>query len=190
MSLGLLVLPCMLVGAIVGTLHLIFPAALLFLFAIPSRKPYRLCVDAVMWAWLKGAAALLEMVAGVRIHTSGDDAPRPSDRVVVIVLNHHCRLDWMFFWCVASRLRLLEGGALKVALKEGLRRVPFFGWAVQAFLYIFFRRNDREADLAVAEHLDPLLVGAVAVGVDHCVAREVADGLGLQAGQCSHPDPL
>ena len=103
---GPLVLPCLIVGAIVGTTHFIFPAALVFLLAFPSRRAYRACVDAVQWAWLSGAAALLEMVARVKVVTSGDDMPHPSDRVVVIVLNHHCRLDWMFFWCLAARLKV------------------------------------------------------------------------------------
>jgi len=142
-----LVLPGLVMTAIVGTVHLIFPAAAIFLFLVQARRPYRACVDAVEWLWLSGASALLERCAGVKICTSGDDAPC-RDRVVLIVLNHHCRLDWMFFWPVAHRLRLLSGGALKIALKENLRRAPFFGWAMQAFLFIFLRRNDRDGDLA------------------------------------------
>ena len=142
-----LVLPGLIMTAIVGTVHLIFPAAAIFLFLAQARRPYRACVDAVEWLWLSGASALLERCAGVNICTSGDDAPC-RDRVVLIVLNHHCRLDWMFFWPIAHRLRLLSGGALKIALKENLRRAPFFGWAMQAFLFIFLRRNDRDGDLA------------------------------------------
>ena len=136
------------VTAIIGTVHLILPAALLFLVAIPWRRPYRACVNVVEWAWLSGAAAAIELFGGVAVSTSGDDAARSSDRAVVIVLNHHCRLDWMFFWCAAARLRLLRAGALKIALKEALRFAPFFGWAMQSFLFIFLRRNDREGDLA------------------------------------------
>jgi len=144
---GLLVLPGLVITAIVGTVHLIFPAAAVFLLLAQTRRPYRACVDAVEWLWLSGASALLERCAGVNICTSGDDVPC-HDRVVLIVLNHHCRLDWMFFWPVAHRLRLLEGGMLKIALKENLRSAPFFGWAMQAFLFIFLRRNDRDGDLA------------------------------------------
>ena len=36
---------------------------------------------------------------------------------------------------------------LKIALKEPMRKIPFFGWAMQAFLFIFLARNDREGDL-------------------------------------------
>ena len=116
--LGLIVLPSLILTAIVGTVHLIFPAALAFLFLARWRRPYRACVDAVEWLWLSGAAALIERCGGVRISTSGDDGPC-TDKVVLIILNHHCRLDWMFFWSVAARLRLLSGGALKIALKGG-----------------------------------------------------------------------
>jgi lysocardiolipin and lysophospholipid acyltransferase len=158
---GLLVLPCLMATAIVGTVHFIFPAAVAFLFALQDRKRYRAIVDAVEWAWLTGAAALIELVAGVRIHTSGDVTPVPSDRAVLIVLNHHCRLDWMFFWCVAARLQLLRGGAFKIVLKEGLRNAPFFGWATQAFLFLFLKRNDRDGDLA-----------ALQGGIEHCVHHD------------------
>ena len=97
---GQLVLPGMIFTALVGTVHLILPAAALFLFALRWRTPYRTVVDAVEKLWLSGAAAMLETFGSVRIRTSGDDAPVTSDKCVVVILNHNCRLDWMFFWCL------------------------------------------------------------------------------------------
>ena len=132
--------------AIVGTVHIIF-VAFISLFPL-SRRAYRAVVDFVQWTWLANAAGLIELLAGVRIHADVDDlaAPHAGDRVVLIVMNHHCRLDWMFFWAVAARLR--RCGTLKIALKDPMRKIPWFGWAMQAFLFIFLRRNDREGDLS------------------------------------------
>ena len=146
--LGRVVLPCLIFTAMVGTVHMIFPAALLFLYVCPLRQLYRVVVDAVAMAWLTGAAAAVELLGGVKVTTSGDAKPPSSDRGIIIVLNHHCRLDWMFFWCCAVRLNLLRGGALKIALKDSLKKAPFFGWAMQAFLFTFLSRNDRAGDLA------------------------------------------
>ena len=158
---GPIVLAGLVLTAIVGTLHIIFPAVIVLLFLLPfSRRPYRIVVNFVEWLWLSEAAALIESVAGVEIRMSGDVAKRPEDRAVVIVLNHHCRLDWMFFWCAAARLGLLRGGALKIALKEGLRSAPFFGWAMQAFNFSFLSRADRCTDLS-----------RLRAAADHCVGH-------------------
>lgn len=85
-------------------------------------------------------------MAGVRLSVLGDGPPSTAPRECSIVIcNHHCRLDWMFLWCLFVRYRQL--GGLKICLKSELKRAPFFGWGMQAFLFIFFDRNDREADL-------------------------------------------
>ena len=78
----------------------------------------------------------------------------------------------MFLWCVAARYR--TAGRLRIALKEGLKRAPFFGWAMQSFLFIFLARNDRAADLTrieenlrhVADRGDPLSLLIFPEGTD------------------------
>ena len=61
-----------------------------------------------------------------------------------MICNHHCRLDWLYLWPVVMRHG--RCASLHVTLKDSLRSAPFFGWAMQAFLFIFLRRTDREAD--------------------------------------------
>ena len=140
--LGRIVMPALIVTAIWGTVHFILLAAL---FLLPvSRAAYRKVVDAVEWCWLTNAAALIELVAGVRILAMGDQL-RSTDKRVLVICNHNCRLDWMFIWCLAARVGLLS--TLKIALKDNLRKAPYFGWACQAFLFIFFSRKNREGDL-------------------------------------------
>ena len=116
------------------------------------------------------------MVAGVHIAATGD-ALAASDKRIIIICNHNNRLDWMFLWCLAARV----GGiaTLKIALKEGLRRAPFFGWATQAFLFVFFSRKDRQGDLGRLRatvghclgHGDGVAFLIFPEGTDLCVAR-------------------
>ena len=131
------------VTAISGTVHAILPAVILLMPF--SRSAYRAVVDTVEWAWLTNASALIELVAGVEVIATGV-RPAPNDKRMIILCNHNNRLDWLFLWCLASRIGLCS--SLKIALKEGLRKAPFFGWATQAFLFVFFSRKDRNGDLA------------------------------------------
>ena len=142
MVLGRVVIFVLVITAIIGTVHAILLAAIVL--APFSRSAYRTVVEAVEWTWLTNAAAMIEMIAGVNIRTTGD-LLLGTDRRILIICNHNNRLDWMFLWCVAARVGLCS--TLKIALKDSLRRAPFFGWAMQAFLFVFLRRNDREGDL-------------------------------------------
>ena len=140
--LGRTVLFALIFTAVIGTVHAILIAAIVL--APFSRSAYRTVVEAVEWTWLTNAAAMIEMIAGVNIRATGD-ALLGSDRRVLIICNHNNRLDWMFLWCLAARVGLCS--TLKIALKDSLRRAPWFGWAMQAFLFVFLRRNDRDGDL-------------------------------------------
>jgi lysocardiolipin and lysophospholipid acyltransferase len=145
--LGRAVMPLMIVSAIWGTVHFILLAAIVFLPF--SRAAYRMVVDAVEWCWLTNAAAMIELLAGVRIVATGESL-RSTDKRVLIICNHNCRLDWMFLWCLAARVGCCS--TLKIALKDNLRKAPYFGWACQAFLFIFFSRKNREGDLDRLRH--------------------------------------
>ena len=108
---------------------------------------YRCVVDAVALSWFTLAAALLETIGGVEIVATGDAGPVAADeRFSLVLANHHCRLDWMFLWCLVARQR--TASRLKIALKAGLRAAPAFGWAMQAFLFVFLSRANREHDLS------------------------------------------
>ena len=140
--LGRLVMPALFITAIWGTVHFILLAVIIFLPF--SRTIYRAVVDMVEWMWITNASALIELVAGVQITVTGDSL-LTGDKHILVICNHNNRLDWMFLWCLAARLGLCS--SLKIVLKESLRKAPFFGWAMQAFLFVFFSRSDRERDL-------------------------------------------
>jgi len=161
---GALLLLCLLTTAYIGVVHLILPAAVVLLpVPIPAaRTAYRCVVDAVALSWFTLAAALLETLGGVEIVATGDAGPVATDeRFSLVLANHHCRLDWMFLWCLVARQR--TAGRLKIALKAGLRAAPAFGWAMQAFLFVFLSRANREHDLSRLSRL-----------LEHCVKRRDA----------------
>ena len=155
------ILLLLLLSAAIGTIWIILPASVLML--VPSTSTlalYRAVVRFVQHWWLAFAAALIEKVARVRVTVSGCLPRRGDTGAAIIVCNHHCRLDWMFLWCLCARAGWL--GALTIMLKSPLKQVPLFGWACQAFHFVFLRRNDRKRDL---ETIGSLLRYLVALGV-------------------------
>ena len=144
---GLLLPLVLFIAALFGSVGVILPAAVLLLATRGHFLPvYRWIVDSCSFAWFTLSSALLEWLARVRVVVRGDGATRPTDeRVSIIICNHNSRLDWMFLWCLMARHR--SCGRLKIALQEPLKAAGPFGWAMQAFLFIFLSRKDREADL-------------------------------------------
>eukprot|EP00462_Mataza_sp_D1_P010075 CAMPEP_0175163770 /NCGR_PEP_ID=MMETSP0087-20121206/25971_1 /TAXON_ID=136419 /ORGANISM="Unknown Unknown, Strain D1" /LENGTH=347 /DNA_ID=CAMNT_0016452585 /DNA_START=226 /DNA_END=1269 /DNA_ORIENTATION=- len=56
-----------------------------------------------------------------------------------MISNHRTRLDWMYLWSVGFRFGLLS--SMKIVTKAELRKVPFIGWAMQMFGYLFLERK-------------------------------------------------
>jgi lysocardiolipin and lysophospholipid acyltransferase len=129
--------------------HLILPAAIVLLplhrctLLESVRKAYRAVVRFVARAWFTLAAALLERESEVIVT---GDVPAGEDQCALMMCNHHCRVDWMYLWVLVARYGTAAN--LKVALKDSLRAAPFFGWAMQAFLFVFLSRHSRQHDLA------------------------------------------
>eukprot|EP00405_Crypthecodinium_cohnii_P006269 CAMPEP_0194780182 /NCGR_PEP_ID=MMETSP0323_2-20130528/72982_1 /TAXON_ID=2866 ORGANISM="Crypthecodinium cohnii, Strain Seligo" /NCGR_SAMPLE_ID=MMETSP0323_2 /ASSEMBLY_ACC=CAM_ASM_000346 /LENGTH=299 /DNA_ID=CAMNT_0039718081 /DNA_START=51 /DNA_END=946 /DNA_ORIENTATION=- len=65
---------------------------------------------------------------------------------VILIKNHRTRIDWMFTWGLCLALDRL--GSLKIVMKDSLKKVPFFGWAMQHFGFTFLSRKNRDHDLA------------------------------------------
>ncbi|KAL1524468.1 hypothetical protein AB1Y20_019362 [Prymnesium parvum] len=146
--------------ALFGTVYAILPAAVALL--VPAglllrSSPrvgtavwlsYRSLVDSIAALWFTLASALIEWLGGTRVVVRGNGASPvpPDERVSLLICNHHCRLDWMYLWCFCARLAICR--RLKIALKAPLKKVPFFGWAMQAFFFVFLTRGDKESDLS------------------------------------------
>jgi len=134
--------PILIQTALIGSVCLILPAALVLL-SLRCVRAYRCAVRFVCLAWFTLAASLLERESDAIVATG--DVPAATDRTSLILCNHRSRIDWMYIWVLVARFG--TSASLKIALKDSLRSVPFFGWAMQAFLFIFLSRRDREHDL-------------------------------------------
>lgn len=77
----------------------------MFLFKI-----YQICV-------------LAELVHGVKVVITGDKPIRND--VALIVMNHRCYFDWMFYWSVLVRYGKLC--YLRVVMKDILKYIPGIG---------------------------------------------------------------
>ena len=123
-----------------------FPPLLLLLVPLAAaRRLLRFWEGQVAAAWLGLGGFLLEYVGGVKVVVTGDALP-PGERALIIS-NHRTRIDWLFLWCFAARLKMLS--SYRVVLKSDLRSFPFWGWGMSACLFPFIHRGskNRAADL-------------------------------------------
>ena len=60
------------------------------------------------------------MMFGVKIVITGDKPPKREN--AIIIMNHRCRLDWMFYWSVVARHGELKHE--KIIMKHELKHVP------------------------------------------------------------------
>lgn len=109
-------------------------------FLLLRPRWFRWINDRLIISWLFLPPALLEMMFGVRIIITGDKLVKSENSI--IILNHRCRLDWMFYWSVVARYGELHHE--KIIMKHELKHIPGPGWAMQNALYIFLRRRWEE----------------------------------------------
>eukprot|EP00754_Rhynchopus_humris_P035414 Rhum_TRINITY_DN16950_c0_g1::Rhum_TRINITY_DN16950_c0_g1_i1::g.164867::m.164867/K13513/LCLAT1, AGPAT8; lysocardiolipin and lysophospholipid acyltransferase len=137
---GAAVLLALLVSAYLGSV-LMIPLALPF-FLVPVEGVRRLAlgwIDCVKLQWLTLTVILLSHIGGTSFHTYGD-LPSGSDSVLVLS-NHRTRIDWMMLWGVFAACRNSALLHLRIMLRRDLTKLPFFGWAMSAFRFIFVSRN-------------------------------------------------
>jgi len=93
------------------------------------------------------AAALIYYIGGTKIHiySECDTEILKKDKNALIICNHRSRVDWMFAgWSYGAYLKLNSN--LRIILKESLRSIPVYGWAMQIMMYIFLSRK-RDQDV-------------------------------------------
>ena len=92
------------------------------------------------------AASYLLIFGGTKLFIySNDHRILDETSSVILMSNHRTRVDWMFVgWCYCYFTNL--NMKLKIILKNSLKIVPFFGWAMQCLMFIFLSRS-RENDL-------------------------------------------
>mmetsp|Transcript_24263 Transcript_24263/g.38271 ORF Transcript_24263/g.38271 Transcript_24263/m.38271 type:complete len:142 (+) Transcript_24263:3-428(+) len=125
---------------------------LLFIPVESARTFYRKWNSLIAACWFSASCFSLERWCGIKLKFDGDSLPFGEN--CLIISNHRTRIDWMFLWCLCLRYGQLS--KLKIVLKEPLKSLPGFGWAMQMFLFIFLKRNDRKRDI---EHIRNVLEG-------------------------------
>lgn len=116
---------------------------------IRFRRMYVSFISAIYFSY---ASALLHHLCGINIYIYSKYSEIFSDKGIFIISNHRTRIDWMFAgWAYGTSVGIIPD--LVLVLKESLRSVPIFGWAMQLMLYIFLSRK-RDADLP---HISRLL---------------------------------
>jgi lysocardiolipin and lysophospholipid acyltransferase len=88
------------------------------------------------------AAALIYYLGGTKIYiySKCDTEILKKDKNALIICNHRSRVDWMFAgWSYGAYLKLNSN--LRIILKESLRSIPVYGWAMQIMMYIFLSRK-------------------------------------------------
>ncbi|KAI3633452.1 hypothetical protein MIR68_008399 [Amoeboaphelidium protococcarum] len=80
----------------------------------------------------------------------GDIPSKTRGENVVLIANHQCYADWIYLWFLAYSQN--AHGMMKIILKDGLKHYPIIGWGMQAFDFIFLRRNwsDDQFNLSLA----------------------------------------
>lgn len=81
--------------------------------------------------------AIFELMYGTKFIMEGDRLNEKDN--VLIIINHRCRLDWMFYW-----MAILRSGRLhneKIIMKNELKHAPGPGWCMQYLLYCFLQRK-------------------------------------------------
>lgn len=63
-----------------------------------------------------------EYMLDVKIILTGEKPARYENSI--IIMNHRCRLDWMFFWCVMARSGKLALRNEKIMMKRELKYIP------------------------------------------------------------------
>lgn len=65
--------------------------------------------------------------------------------------NHQVYTDWLYLWCLAYYADLAD--SILIILKDSLKWIPFIGWGMQFFRFIFLARNWASDQAQLAKQL-------------------------------------
>uniref|UniRef100_A0A6B2FXB5 Lysocardiolipin acyltransferase 1 (Trinotate prediction) n=1 Tax=Myxobolus squamalis TaxID=59785 RepID=A0A6B2FXB5_MYXSQ len=117
-------------------LHFIFPVL------------FRSVCDFMMYSWICANVKLMGLFGTkLFVYSETDDLNQPS----LIIMNHKNRLDWFIYFLFSVYYQ--DPRKLKIALKNSLRSVPFFGWACQLGCYLFLRRDWEKDKIKLNKYL-------------------------------------
>lgn len=65
--------------------------------------------------------------------------------------NHQVYTDWLYLWCLAYYADLAD--SILIILKDSLKWIPFIGWGMQFYRFIFLKRNWASDQAQLAKQL-------------------------------------
>jgi 1-acyl-sn-glycerol-3-phosphate acyltransferase len=146
---GIVSLLVLTVTSYIGIMTLGLPVIACLLWNTPrSRRVWRIVTGASKQVWFTLVVWWLEAWCGIRfVLTSGtQDGSVPLIKIaaslrshILLWSNHRSRLDWMYLWASLEEIGLLQEH--KIVLKSPLKRIPIFGWGMQALEFLFLSRS-------------------------------------------------
>lgn len=137
--------------------------------AKPIYPLYNVCQGHFQELWFMFVASVLETVHGTKVsYTVADGAgqehlersgscvtdvqgrkrprlwhalspPSGPGKVKIVMLNHHCRVDWVYLFLFCARSSLTS--TLRIVLKEDLKKLPMMGSAMEHYRFLFLSRK-------------------------------------------------
>lgn len=77
--------------------------------------------------------------------------PSKAGKSKIIIMNHYCRLDWLYMFLIFSRSPSISS-CVRFVLKSDLRGIPVLGWCMELFGYLFLTRS-WESDATYIEQM-------------------------------------
>ncbi|KAI0986101.1 hypothetical protein GJ496_003522 [Pomphorhynchus laevis] len=132
-------------NSLFGFALVLFPA-LVFISPLSLNLFYK-WVDFSMSLWLRNTVFVLENVWNINIYcytksASREKSPvayRQDDKLQLVISNHATNFDWMYLWSWLAQIGKLKH--VRNILKNELKCIPGFGWAMQCAAFIFLERN-------------------------------------------------
>ncbi|KAK9449561.1 acyltransferase-domain-containing protein [Limtongia smithiae] len=78
-------------------------------------------------------------VAGLIVRTEDGRIETKFGEKAVLIANHQIYSDWLYMWWIAYTGHV--HGNIYIILKESLKNIPFVGWGMQYFRFIFLSRR-------------------------------------------------
>ncbi|KAG5481859.1 hypothetical protein LSCM4_06936 [Leishmania orientalis] len=79
--------------------------------------------------------------------------PSQPGKVKIIIMNHHCRVDWIYTFVYLARTRSMISH-IRYVLKADLKRLPVLGWSMELFRYLFLSRKWDSDKLYIKRMID------------------------------------
>jgi lysocardiolipin and lysophospholipid acyltransferase len=107
------------------------------------KKRFAFFFSSLLIDWF---AIILMYFGGTKVFVHSKNPDLMKEQGNVIICNHRTRVDWMYAgWCF-NMMTSNRNTKNHVILKEGLKKVPIFGWCMQLMMYTFLTRK-KESDL-------------------------------------------